>query len=209
MRPPTSKTEVWDRLHLWFDIGDTQTVEIHSDLSVSIWGDLDAHGSGAPSIKRLPLVFREVTERCVFTNMGLETLQGSPAKCGSFSCAGNELQSLVGGPSVVLSDYMCGYNQLTELKGAPEIVPGSFVCWKNNLENLNYCPKSIGGKITVDYRPNLPLLRTLVAKTVEIEPSPDPILESILNKYAGQGRRVMHLCAKELIAAGFEENAKW
>lgn len=207
MQPPTSKTEVWDRLHTWFDVFDQSTVEIHPDFSVSIWGDLDAHG--APSINRLPLVFREITGTCVFVNMGLETLEGSPTKCGSFSCAGNQLTSLVGGPTSVLENYMCGYNQLTDLKGAPEIVPGYFTCWQNSLTSLDGCPRSIGGKITVDYSPDMPLLRTLVANKIELEPAPDPILEIILNRYAGQGRAGAIDCKRELVAAGFEGNARW
>jgi hypothetical protein len=31
----------------------------------------------------------------------------------------------------------------------------------------------------------------------------------ILNKYAGQGKRAMFDCQKELEDAGFEENARW
>jgi len=208
MQPPTSKTEVWDRLHTWFDVADPQTVEIHSDFSVTVHGDLDSYSLTPPN-QQLPLVFREITGTCVFVNMGLETLAGSPAKCGSFSCAGNQLTSLVGGPTSVLENYMCGYNQLTDLKGAPEIVPGSFVCWQNSLTSLDGCPRSIGGKITVDYSPDMPLLRTLVANKIELEPAPDPILEIILNKYAGQGRAGAIDCKRELVAAGFEGNARW
>jgi hypothetical protein len=209
MQPPRSTQEVWDRLHTWFVVWDPQAVEVHSDLSVSVWDDLEAQTGSTAPMGKLPLTFREVTGNCMFSSMGLTSLLGSPKKCGGFFCSGNRLISLVGGPTEVTANYSCSYNQLVDLRGAPNTVPGWFVCMENPFESLEGCPKSIGEKITVTYKHDLPLLRTLAAASIDIENTPDQFLERILNNYAGQGKRGAIRCQKELISAGFERNARW
>ena len=70
--------------------------------------------------------------------------------------------------------------------------------------------------MSLNYEPDLPLLKTLVANRVEFTTgktrvSWDRIMQcqDILNKYAGKGKRVIFDAQKDLEDAGFEENARW
>ena len=78
----------------------------------------------------------------------------------------------------------------------------------NPLTDLDGLASHIGSTVSFDYTKDLPLLRTLVAQ--KIWPNPDQVeLEKILVKYAGQGKRGIFDCQKELEDEGFEGNAKW
>ncbi|MHA1289139.1 MAG: hypothetical protein ACTSPB_17260, partial [Candidatus Thorarchaeota archaeon] len=47
---------------------------------------------------------------------------------GDFYCAGNQLQTLEGGPKKVGKSFYCSFNQLKTLEGAPEYVGRHFYC---------------------------------------------------------------------------------
>lgn len=53
--------------------------------------------------------------------IGLTTLEGGCPEIinGYFTCSGNALLNLIGGPNIVTDVYMAGGNPLTSLKGAP------------------------------------------------------------------------------------------
>jgi hypothetical protein len=105
--------------------------------------------------------------------------------------------------------FYCSNNQLTTLAGAPQTVGGGFYCSNNQLTTLEGIPTHLR-KLWLSYSPALPLLRTLYAQQIEFYPKlRDPTLGEILNRYAGQGKRGAIKCQKELIAAGFEGNARW
>ena len=161
----------------------------------------------------------------------LMTLEGAPKSVvGSFFCSSNQLTSLEHAPQSVGGGFLCSANQLTSLEHAPQSVGGGFVCSANQLTSLEHAPQSVGGdfwcsgnklsslaglpvvpgSLRLSYSPTLPLLRCLLAQQVEFEPSlPDKTVENILNKYAGQGRAGAIDCKRELVSAGFEENARW
>ena len=147
---------------------------------------------------------------------------------GLVSCTGNvELKNMQNFQRFPVSfervdgSFLCVGGRLTTLEGAPQRVGGDFDCTLNNLTlSLDGLSSHIEGTVFLNYYPRLPLLRTLAAKEGVMFVTSNPLIpaplsedtqhvQKILNRYAGKGRRVIHLCAKELIAAGFEENAKW
>jgi hypothetical protein len=165
------------------------SISLDSENRVDIFGDIMLHRLfGRRSHKTLPLVFGKITGNFQAVDLGLTTLEGAPYWVGEAFAVSN--------------------NNLTTLTGGPEYVGTYYFVTKNPLENLDGLASHIGNGVEFDYTPTLPLLRTLVAK--KIWPTPDqPALESILNKYAGQGRRGMFAAKKELIEAGFSGNARW
>ena len=95
-------------------------------------------------------------------------------------------------------EYHCdGNNQLTSLEGLPETLKGVFF---------------------VSWNPKLPLLRSLVAKEIDLRGDLSFTnakygemfqVRDILNKYAGEGKVGALKAAAELIRAGFKDNARW
>jgi hypothetical protein len=165
-------------------------------------------------------------------NNQLTTLEGAPTSVGGdFSCSNQQLTTLEGAPTSVGGSFWCDNNQLTTLEGAPTSVGGNFFCYNNQLTTLEGAPTSVGGDffchinqqlttleglptipgiLHLSYSSTLPLLRCLLAKKVQFYPyREDKTIETILNLYAGQGKRAMFDCQKELEDAGFEGNARW
>jgi hypothetical protein len=144
------------------------------------------------------------------SNNKLATLAGAPHTVGGyFNCSLNQLISLTGAPTSVSGGFICYNNQLTTLAGAPQIVGGGFYCDNNPLATLEGLPIQLN-YLRLSFSPNLPLLRALYAPEIEFDPElEDPTLLKILNRYAGQGKRGVIRCQKELISAGFEANAQW
>jgi hypothetical protein len=162
-------------------------------------------------VEQLPVKFLTVTEYFTCSNNNLKSLQGSPENVGThFFCERNQLESLEGAPKTVGANFWCHNNNLVSLQGAPSEVGGSFSCYNNpQLESLEGLPSSMQ-QLVLSYSPKLPLLRTLQAQNILFFPStaPEKLLE-IMNKYAGQGKRAMFDCQKELEDAGYSENARW
>ena len=94
-----------------------QNYTINPDGSISVDGDVRLSGR---SLKRIPLVFKEVS--------------------GDFVCYNNQLTSLRGCPEKVGGSFLCYRNNLTSLEGCPEKVGGNFHCYGNNLTSLKDCP---------------------------------------------------------------------
>ena len=95
--------------------------DINPDGSISVDGDVDLSDR---SLKRIPLVFKEVS--------------------GDFYCYYNNLTSLEGCPEKVGGNFNCSYNKLTSLEGCPEKVGGNFYCNRNQLTSLEGCPDARG-----------------------------------------------------------------
>jgi len=181
-----SEGEAWDILHrhCWL-YGTELAVSLDSESRVDVTGSVTFRWKGQ---KEFPLWFGKVT--------------------GSFIAGGLALGKLEGAPYWVGIDFSVQNNRLTSTFGGPEHVGRHYKLLGNNLQNLDGLATHIGDSVSFDYHKNLPLLRTLVAK--RIWPHPDqPALEKILVKYAGQGKRAMFDCQKELEDAGFDGNAKW
>jgi hypothetical protein len=126
---------------------------------------------------------------------------------GNFDAYGSGLETLENFPHYVGNDLIINSNNLESLRGAPDHVGGALLLTHNPLTTLEGFPSHVGGKVTITWSENLPLLRTLIAREIILYGKPRVMV--ILNKYAGQGRRGMFACKKELIEAGFEGNARW
>ncbi len=185
-------------------------------------GVVDVRGwvSLRPTVKvtKLPVQFGKVTHGSFNCSVNtLTTLIGAPEMedGGSFNCSNNKLTSLEGAPQKTRS-FDCSDNSLTSLVGAPESLD-YLGCDRNPLQSLEGFPQVIEVRLDMSYRPDLPLLRTLVAKhsgihlyarqTSLIQAAEQ--VEAILNKYAGQGKPGAIKCAVELVKAGYKENARW
>ena len=146
----------------------------------------------SPPDRKLPVEFAKVNFSLQIQNRGLDSLEGCPTSVGQhFNCSQNRLTNLIGGPKAVGRDYLA---------------------YKNPLESLEGLATEIGGILMLSYSPTLPLLRALVAKEIVFDQwthtDVTPPTE-ILNRYAGQGRAGAIECKRELVAAGYEGNARW
>ena len=161
----------------------------------------------------------------------LTTLVDGPEQVGAYYlCEHNQLTSLQGTPDQPLEGMSCSWNQLTSLDHAPPECTRSFWCMGNNLTTLVNLPRVMSGYINcsgnplknlngwdyvthaefiVTYSEHLPLLRCIQSTKVVIK---DPVpwqVQSILDKYVGQGKAGAIKCAVELVKAGYKRNAKW
>ena len=178
----------------------------------------------------LPFKFKEAHSDFIVAGMKLKSLEGCPMYVsGDFHCEQNLLTSLQGAP-LEAEHLDCSHNLLTSLEGC---TPDCFeiVCNNNLLTSLETCPPteqlwatdnpfqhfrntpSHIDEVTITWRKDLPLLGLLTVKTIHIQNPADKEsmedLEQIMNKYAGQGRRAMFACQKDLEDAGYGENARW
>ena len=102
----------------------------------------------------------------------LTDLGGSPRKCGAFSCNGNPITSLVGGPEIT-ADYHCpGCKELTTLSGGPKECT-HFHCHDTAITNF------VGGpqKVTGDYVANSCRVNSMEGLPEEI-PNGDLLLQN-------------------------------
>jgi uncharacterized protein (DUF1330 family) len=221
------KKQIMGLLKQYFDT--TGEITIDDKGLVSCTGSVNLK----KELKRLPVAFDKVGGGFWCHDNQLTTLEGAPTSVGgsSFSCSNNQLTTLEGAPTSVGGDFLCHNNQLTTLEGAPTSVGGSLLCHINQLTTLEGAPTSVGGDfwcytnqlttlkgmptvpgiLHLSYSPTLPLLRCLLAKEIQLYPEngKHKTAEEILNRYAGQGKRALFDCQKELEDEGFEGNARW
>lgn len=176
--------------------------EPETKIKVRADGTVDVDGEGGLVFKddsgvtwsNLPFKFGKFRGNLMMTGAGLETLEGFP-------------EEIIDGRLVV------SRNNLKNFKGGPKRADNG-VSARNMpyLASLDGFPTQINGWVRLDYDPNLPLLRTLVAKKgILLFPTGERItrIENIMDKYAGQGRAAVIDCKRALVAAGFEGNARW
>lgn len=166
-------------------------------------------------VSRLPVSFAHVSGSFVCSDSKLKTLAGAPHSVREvFDCSNNVLTSLVGAPEYVGKDFKCAYNKLTNLVGAPDEVGVDFNCVGNPLVSLEGAPAHVKTWFVVSYAPDLPLLRTLVAKSgvwLDWGFKSHNEVQDILNspEFKGKGKQGAIKCALALIKAGYKDNARW
>jgi hypothetical protein len=210
--------------HKYFSLSGVITlIDPHTGLI-----DVDGDVYLKRKVSRLPVRFAHVTGSFVCSDSKLTTLAGAPHSVrGVFDCSNNVLTSLVGAPEYAGRDFKCAYNKLTNLKGAPDEVGVDFNCVGNPLVSLEGAPSHVKTWFVVSYSPDLPLLRTLVAKSgvwLDWGFKPHNEVQDILRdpEFKGKGRAGAIKCAFALILAGktiqkqqglsenpFKENARW
>jgi len=190
------------------------TLRPHEDGTLSVDGWVNVR----PHTETFGLRFREVHGYFGMVGTKTRTMDGAPSvihgdlsirHCTNLVSFGDGLRDVKG----MLRVEGTG---LRSFVGGPKTVQFNIVCESNpNLTSLEGFPISVGSRVEITYTPTLPVLRLLVAPGIwflygtgeGIEAALD--VENILMKYAGQGKRGAIRCQKELIAAGFEGNAKW
>jgi hypothetical protein len=110
----------------------------------------------------------------------------------------------------VEGDFLAAGRNVKTLRGFPKFIKGSLRTEANlNLRQLYDCEiEEIGDTWFSSYRQSQGLLRMLVAKHIYLVDGP-PKVESIMSRYAGQGRQGSLACAAELARAGYKGNARW
>lgn len=179
-----------------------------------VGGDFDCRGNSM--IRRLSSLKGSPTKidgnfNC--SNNMLISLEGGPTSVGdSYSCSHNKLKSLKGAPEKVKS-FDCNNNQLTSLIGGPTIVETNYFCLHNPIQSLDGIAEHIKYSFQFDYTPNIPLLKLISSDILHItcrnlSLEGNNLLDGILKKYMGQGRKGAIQCAAELTKAGFKGNAR-
>ncbi len=232
-----TEADIWDLLKINFAFSGP--VDIDADGQVSATG-VDALNKNFRTVdgkltSTLPVKFGYVRRHFNVSQSNLKSLEGCPYTVeGSFKCQENKLTSLEGGPTEVFGAYVCSDNPLRTLQGAPVHIRGEFLLLDTNITNFIGGPKKVDGimvairnpnlrslegfpvdvpHVALDWREDMPLLRTLVANNLSLAsiefPSKATEVINIMKPFLGQGKRAMFDCQKELEDAGFEGNAKW
>lgn len=171
---------------------------------------------------RMPVKFGHVKGDLNLQNMGLTTLEGAPETVsGWLFLEGNPLTTLEHAPQQVGVLSMNFMPKLQTLHGCPQVILMLQMSRAPNLvslEGLPPEPHSIN-EIILPYKPDLPLLRCLVAKKISLKSveggyshlaDVQPIT-SILNdpKWVGKGKAGALHCSLALKEAGLGAHAKW
>jgi hypothetical protein len=184
----------------WFLANDSESVEVTINGVVNVASSVEAQirGEDFPN-GELPVQFGRID--------------------GDFRLSYCELTSLKGMPTEITGLLNLTGNKLTSLVGCTQKI-GGFLRLRSNpqLKTLDGFPTQLGEFVSLDWTPNLPLLRTLLAKqgvalwanqtNVQDQNNAQKV-EKILNKYHSQGKRALFECQKELEDEGFEGNARW
>jgi hypothetical protein len=178
-----------------------------------VHGDFDCSSNQLSSLAGSP---RKVHKDfiCSGNQAVLNNLEGISSQIGGgVYLASSRVKSLTGSPARVQGSFVVTDNLLRDLEGAPTSVGKALWCQGNSLETLAGFPASVGRVCLLSYSEDLGLLRTLGAAEVKLIADDDDksayAVQTILNQYAGQGRRGTFAAKKKLIEAGFEENARW
>ena len=129
---------------------------------------------------------------------------------GDFTIWQSQLITLEGCPRYVEGDFMItGSQNLTSLEGGPKIVNGDYYCTEIAFTSMDGAPEHVGQVFSITYTRQLPLLRLLQYKGLDVLVAPAEVRQ-ILNTYAGTSNPGDILtCASELTEAGFDGNAEW
>ena len=128
---------------------DITGYDINPDGSISV--DRSVRLSSR-SLKRIPLVFKEVSGSFYCYDNQLTSLRGCPEKVGgSFDCYYNKLSSLEGCPEKVGGSLNCGFNQLTSLRGCPDVY---YFSYRNNqITSFEGIPEFWEGELNIFSNP--------------------------------------------------------
>jgi hypothetical protein len=200
----------------------------HHVQLMRVWVDEDTHAVNVKAHtiilkvkKRIPIRMGLVQGKFNCDKCELESLENAPhTVTDNFSCYGNFLESLQGGPSAVGESsmgggsYSCSINFLKNFEAAPTQFTGYFVAVGQMGEGLT----SVAGlppdarQVDITYQKQLPMLKLLNQQSVHVRQSLTADLHpitDILDKYKQQGKPGAIRAAADMIRAGFRENARW
>ncbi len=122
---------------------------INPNGSISVDGDVRLSNR---HLKRIPLVFKEVSGDFFCHDNQLTSLKGCPEKVGGdFDCYHNKLTSLEGCPEKMGGYFHCSGNQLTSLEGCPDV--GSIYCISNQITSFEGIPEFWEGHLNIFNNP--------------------------------------------------------
>lgn len=207
------KDQVHQMLKKYFKVSGV--ADIQEDGSVNVKGNVKLIYNAPKGV--IPVKFGIVTGSFEASRKGLKTLLNAPHTCDSLDVVVNKITSLEHCPSKVNS-LNVKYNQLTSFKHAPDNV-WRMVAFGNPLTSLEGLPDTLDNDFSIEitYDTQLPLLRLVNTGLVHLGTpgdgysrlTPFEPVNSIINKYAGEGKKAVLACAAELIRAGFKDNARW
>jgi hypothetical protein len=116
----------------WLDSMGIGNYTINRDLTVDVKGNVDL---SAKDLTSIPVQFGKVS--------------------GYFTCADNQLTSLLGAPKIVGDSFYCNGNLLTSFKYFPQQVADNITCSFNLVDNLDFLPQKIRGNFDCGNNPNL------------------------------------------------------
>lgn len=207
---------ITDTVHKYFEFSTFDgrplyDFDIEEDGSVNVGGDVSM--VSAPPGGQIPVRFYIVDGDFLAHGVGLTSLHNAPDSCHNLVVPMNQLTSLDGCPPY-LNTLDVSNNRLTSFVGGPDQV-STIKALNNPLTSLNGLPDaSDEWSIEITYNEKLPLLKLLNAKEVLVAApgynhlKPVEPVNSIINRYLGQGNKGVLLAAAELIKAGFRDNAR-
>jgi hypothetical protein len=138
--------------------------------------------------------------------------------CG-FDCSGMGLETLSGSPVEIPTTFDCTRNKLYTLMGGPKIVKRHYICYDNPLTDLLGLPDSVGYTFALSWHEQLPLLRLVTLDCTSVlfagvgsnNDNNDKVTDIIhyCRIYGTSPKKRIWKCQQELIANGYERNAKW
>jgi hypothetical protein len=140
--------------------------------------------------------------------------------CGAFSTSQiTQLTSLKGCPERIRGTFQCNHTDISNLIGGPKYVENFYGCsgisHGRGLMSLDGLPESVDGIMYIDINNYAPALKLIPLKCTSIYIDRNEILQDTINNYrtflqAGMPlKKVLWKCQQELVASGFEGNAKW
>ena len=114
----------------WLDEMGVENYTINPDFNIDVKGDVD-------------LSYKNLKNFPYFIQFGKIE--------GSFTCYGNGLLTLKGGPRYVKKNFYCSRNKLLSLEGAPSKVGKNFICVMDDIEYSGYIRETPYLKSEIQY----------------------------------------------------------
>ena len=187
---------------------------IQDDGSVQVDGDVTL--IKPPPQGRIPVKFNLVSGHFKAINMGLVSLSNIPDECSELFLTNNQLTDLDDCPPYLITLDVSN-NKLKNFVNGPESAH-EITAYNNPLSSLEGLPDEYDElEINITYDAHLPLLRLINSTKVRVghpgsgykRLQPFEPVNTIINKYLGQGKSGALKAAAELVRAGYKENARW
>lgn len=133
-----------EKIKAWLDAQSVTDYTINNNLTVDVTYSCSLEKGNI--FKRIPVKFGKVGGAFSVFSPNLESLEGSPKQCSSFTCDDcPKLTSLKGAPEIVERMFSCeNCTSLLSLEGAPKSTGEGFYCDKcTSLKNLKGAPQKV------------------------------------------------------------------
>jgi hypothetical protein len=175
--------------------------------------DFDVQRVGLTSLVGMPISVKNLW----LMGNELTSLVGLPVVKGNINLTENKITSLNGIQSEVKGFFGADHNQLSDLVGGPDKVNNGYYVYNNPLTSLEGMPIS-AQSFNFGFTPNLPLLRIITCDLDHVSIDCDNGENSDLENAIGSNlprksdlplKQRLWKLQQEMIALGYEGNAKW